>query len=300
MLNEILNSVFEIKNLGVILDLTFGRGGHSLAIKKRNTLLKIIAIDQDENAVKWGEEVRKNQGINDFFIYHLNFHNLEEHQKSIFEKSQVSDGVDAILLDLGVSSPQLDNPERGFSFYEEGPLDMRMDHKNDESIQARDILNEWSEEKLTWLFKDYGEIRNPRFVVHSIIRQRKKKLLETTEDFSKLILKTVPWKKRGKHPATSYFLALRMLVNNELEGLQSSLPMMLEALNEGGRIFVLTFHSLEASIVKNFFKQCKKENRGVLVNKKVIKPSREETLKNRRSRSSQLRIFEKRRIIKSI
>ena len=194
-----------------------------------------------------------------------------------------------ILLDLGPSSPQLDEPERGFSFYKDGPLDMRMNQ--DIQQTAGDIVNQFTEEELIQIFKELGEVRNPRSVVRSILRERKKQKIESTGKLSRLIEKTVPW--RNKHPATPYFLALRLKVNNELEGLRESLPFLIQSLRDQGRIFVITFHSLEACIVKQIFKESCLKKEGVLVNKKVIRPSREEVLSNPRSRSAQMRIFQR-------
>ena len=194
-----------------------------------------------------------------------------------------------ILLDLGPSSPQLDQPERGFSFYKDGPLDMRMNQETQQT--AGDIVNHFTEEEMIQIFKELGEVRNPRPVVRSILRERKKQKIESTLKLSRLIEKTVSW--RNKHPATPYFLALRLKVNNELDGLRDSLPLLMNSLRDQGRMFVITFHSLEACIVKRIFKESCLKKEGVLVNKKVIRPCREEVLSNPRSRSAQMRIFQR-------
>ena len=284
LVNEVLMHCQE--SCTSMLDATFGRGGHSLALKKHRPHLKIIALDQDREAVQWG---RRQSGFSEDFIYHLNFHDFPKKKEEIFLQHSIQGGLDMILLDLGPSSPQLDQSERGFSFYKEGPLDMRMNQDLEKT--AGDILHQSSEEELLQIFKELGEIRSPQPVVRSILRERKKKKIESTLQLARLIEKTRPW--RNKHPATSYFLALRLKVNNELEGLKESLPFLIQSLKNKGRIFVITFHSLEARIVKQIFKKFCLKKEGVLVNKKVIRPSREEVLSNPRSRSAQLRIFQR-------
>lgn len=191
-------------------------------------------------------------------------------------------------MDLGVSSPQLDDPERGFSFYHDGPLDMRMDPT--QGTSAQEIVNTWTEVGLQRVFMELGEIPRPHRVVKAILQDRREKPFTTTSQLSQLIERVEGWRKKGRHPATQYFLALRLLVNEELDGLKESLPLLMEkALRPGGRLLVITFHSLEDRIVKNIFKD--RKDLGVPVNKKVIVPSREEILENPRSRSAKLRVF---------
>ena len=285
MVKEILNYTQDIPHLRWCLDATFGRGGHTQALKKRWPSLKILALDQDLEAVEWG---KKHIQSSDIHIQNLNFHYFEE---ELLKRYSIGTGFDIILLDLGPSSPQLDRPERGFSFYKEGPLDMRMNPYLKKT--AADIVNNDSEEELTHLFREYGEIYNSRSVVNSIIRERKKNKILSTLQFAKLVEKSTSWRGRRNHPATNYFLALRIAVNNELDGLQQSLPHIVSLLNPHGRMFVISFHSLEDRIVKRFFKKCVEENQGVLINKKVIRPSSEERTLNPRSRSAKLRIFQK-------
>lgn len=281
LVNEVLRYCQE--NYTWVLDATFGLGGHSLALKRKQPHLKIIALDQDRQAVHWGSR------HSDFCIHHLNFHYFHQKRGDFFLKYSIPGGFDMILLDLGPSSPQLDQAERGFSFYKEGPLDMRMNQ--DLQQTAGDIIHQSGEEDLIQIFKELGEVKNPRPVVRSILRERKKQKIDSTIKLARLIEKTVSW--RNKHPATPYFLALRLKVNNELMGLKESLPFLIQSLRNRGRIFVISFHSLEARIVKRIFKQSCLKKEGVLVNKKVIRPSREEVLSNPRSRSAQLRIFER-------
>ena len=281
LVNEVLRYCRE--NDVWILDATFGRGGHSRALKQNRPHLKIIALDQDREAVDWGKK------HSDFCIHHLNFHYFHQERDDFFLKYSISEGFDMILLDLGPSSPQLDEAKRGFSFYKEGPLDMRMNQ--DLQQTAENIIHQAEEEELIQIFRELGEVRNPKPVVRSILRERKKQKITSTVQLARLIEKSAGWRK--KHPATPYFLALRLKVNNELEGLRESLPFLIQSLRNRGRIFVISFHSLEARIVKQIFKQSCLNKEGFLVNKRVIRPTREEVLSNPRSRSAQLRIFER-------
>lgn len=286
LVHEILNYAKEIKNLKWVLDLTFGGGGHSRALMNKFPLINIMALDQDYSVV---QRAKKDWvGQKNFFIYHENFHHFRKN----------SQNFNMILLDLGPSSIQLMDPERGFSFYQDGPLDMRMDRRNE--MTACHILNQYSEDELFHLFRSLGEIKNPRPVIRTLIRQRKRYSIQYTKQLANLISKTAGWKRKGHHPATAYFLALRIEVNNELEGLKDSLPFIMESLSHEGRIFVLTFHSLEDRIVKNVFKSSCLKNDGFLVNKKVIRPTREEILSNKNSRSAKLRIFQKSREMKNV
>ena len=287
MLDEVLGA-FQQTSIGKpenYLDGTFGRGGHSLGISGKFPGLKVYALDKDHQAVnyaklQWREKIKKGE----FFIEQSGFSQLDE----VIEQKKWPLYYDMILLDLGVSSPQVDDRSRGFSFYEDGFLDMRMDQRA--SLTANEIINQWTEEELIEIFRNYGEVRNPRIVVKGILRERKKTAITSTVVLSRIIEKSVGWGKRGKHPATRYFLALRLVVNRELEDLKKGLEILIPKLNPGGRLVVISFHSLEDRIVKQFLKST---GCGQPVNKKVIKPTREEQLKNRRSRSAKLRIFER-------
>ena len=285
LVTEILNHTEGISRLDWCLDATFGRGGHTLALKNKWPKLKVLALDQDLEAVEWG---KKNVISQDIHIRHLNFHHFN---KEFLSDYSIEEGFDMILLDLGPSSPQLDCAERGFSFYKDGPLDMRMNQLLKES--AADIVNGYSDQELMDLFRSYGEIRNPWPVVRSIIRERQKNKITTTLELARLIEKASSWKGRRTHPATKYFLALRIAVNNELEGLKETLTNWLSLLRSQGRIFVISFHSLEDRIVKNIFKQWAADGQGVLINKKVIQASSLERNENIRSRSAKLRVFQK-------
>ena len=216
---------------------------------------------------------------------HFNFHDFKT-----LEDFGRGEGFAGALFDLGVSSPQLDEPERGFSFYHDGPLDMRMDQTQE--LSAATIVNTWSTEDLVQLFREYGEISRPHRVVQQIVERRETRPFETTMDLSYLIERTFGWRKKGKHPATNFFLALRMEVNEELSELEEALRNILEkAIQPKGRLMVITFHSSEDRIVKKLFKGS--PHLGMNLTKKVIAPERAEILLNPRSRSAKLRVFQR-------
>lgn len=265
-----------------ILDCTFGRGGHSLAFLQKFPKLEITALDCDAEAIEYGTDLKevKEGKIN---LLKKNFYDFAS---SSSNKQQ----YDLILMDLGVSSPQLDESARGFSFYQEGPLDMRMDRE--QTFKASDIINNWSKKDLIRLFQNYGEIRSPYKVVSVILEKRKKKKFENTMELSQLIKKHWSRRVKNKHPATTWFLALRMAVNQELEGLKSCLPGFLPLLKKQGYLVVISFHSLEDRIVKESFRQFSIEGKGRLWNKKVIRPSLEERKQNPRSQSAKMRVFQ--------
>ena len=266
-----------------ILDCTFGMGGHSLALLKTFSQVHITALDCDDEAVQYGsslKEVKEGQ----IKLLKYNFHNF-------VSSSEPKETYDLVLMDLGVSSPQLDQKDRGFSFYQKGPLDMRMDREL--KFKASDIVNSWGKKELVRLFQTYGEIRSPYKVVEAILRRRRKEKFKDTMELSHLIQQH--WTRRGRknHPATPWFLALRMEVNQELEGLSTCLPDFLPLLRGGGCFVVISFHSLEDRIVKKAFRQFVAEGQGTLWNKKVIRPSLEERTQNPRSSSAKMRVFKK-------
>ncbi len=273
-----------------VLDGTFGRGGHIKALLQKNPRLSIIALDQDKKAIQWGLKNLKPVFPESVYFFHANFHNVSELKTRYFKSHMKQKGFDVILLDLGVSSPQMDEAGRGFSLYKNGPLDMRMDQS--QRLTAAHIVNQWGEQPLKDLFYLYGEIRKPGPVVKAIIKQRQKQPFEHSLQLAHLIQKHQKWHRKGFHPATPYFLALRLKVNKELEGLKEALPELVKSLNLKGRLFILSFHSLEDRIVKRYFKMEHKKQ-GLIINKKVIRPDREEIQNNPRSRSGRLRIFEK-------
>ena len=281
LVQELL-SLFSVENPPQkILDCSFGRGGHSLAFVRQFSQARVTALDCDHQAVEYGQTLKEvKEGK--IKLLRKNFHHFPRSLKG--KKT-----YDLILMDLGVSSPQLDTKERGFSFYQEGPLDMRMDKRG--KIKAEDIINTWSKKELVQLFQSYGEIKKPHKITDLIVQKRKRKKFKTTTELSDLIKKHSFY--RGKHPATAWFLALRIRVNNELEGLEKCLPDFLPLLREQGYLAVLSFHSLEDRVVKKAFRQWTTKGTGRLWNKKVIRPSLEEKKTNPRSRSAKLRVFQK-------
>lgn len=286
-----LRAIMEIFRAGAsqvawMFDGTFGRGGHSSAMMAEWPSAREIAFDWDEEAIAFGRETFASQiASGQLRLVRANFQDFAE------ERAKFSDvRFDRMLLDLGVSSPQLDQAHRGFSFYHDGPLDMRMDQRLE--LTAAEIVNTWDEQDLARLFIEYGEVQKPFRVVRAIVHDRSaKKPWETTKELASLIERVDGWQKKGSHPATRYFMALRLKVNEELEGLSKALPALIDALNDGGLLAVITFHSLEDRIVKHIFKE--HLDKGRLVNKKVIKPDDEEIRLNPRARSAKLRAFEK-------
>ena len=292
LLNESIESL-NIKGNGKYIDATLGYAGHSSEILRR--LEKegfLFAFDQDEEAVKFSTE--KLNKINSYFkIFHTNFKNMKEY---------IDEKVDGILFDLGVSSPQLDETERGFSYHNDAKLDMRMDKR--QKLTAYDVVNNYNLEKLIKIFYEYGEEKYSRNIAREIIKNRP---INTTLELAEIIKSSVPEKYRNSaHPARKVFQAIRIEVNQELEILEQSLLDAFSLLNSGGRISVITFHSLEDRIVKNVFKKLTEEDevskklptiktnqKAKLITKKPIIPSEEELEKNRRSRSAKLRVIEK-------
>lgn len=266
----------------VFLDGTFGRGGHTRVMLENFPQLKVIALDRDPEAISYGEsQFAEAMASNRLQLKHTDFLSFAE---TLSEQS-----FDAMLLDLGVSSPQLDKAERGFSFYHQGPLDMRMNPHQE--LTARDVVMNYDEEDLIRIFKEYGEVFKPYRVVRALVHDRKTKDFTFTQDLAGLIERVDGWRRKGIHPATLYFQALRIEVNQELAQIEQSLENLVHGLKPKGRIAVLTFHSLEDRIVKRKFKAL--ENLGLPVNKKVIIAEPEEVESNPRSRSAKLRVFEK-------
>jgi 16S rRNA (cytosine1402-N4)-methyltransferase len=283
MLKEIIGFAEPVlKNSGCYLDGTFGRGGHLTAILERYPQVTAVGLDRDLEAIQYGIEnlshYLKNGRLK---LIHQNYANFDHKVLGFF---------DFILIDLGVSSPQLDQAQRGFSFYQEGPLDMRMDQTQD--LKASDILNSYSEDELIRVFKELGEVRSPYRVVRAILHDRVNRPYQTTRDFAGMIERVEGWKKKGIHPATQYFLALRLEVNQELEATRLGVKALAAGLKPGGRLAVLTFHSLEDRIVKWLFKD-ELRHLGRPLFKKVIEPSEDEVKANPRSRSAKLRVFER-------
>lgn len=281
LLNEVIKIARETeKPITRFLDGTFGRGGHFRALLKEFPEATAVGIDRDLDAIEFGKkEFAEELAKNKIQFIRSNYVDVGSLDLGLF---------DLILLDLGVSSPQLEAGERGFSFYNDGPLDMRMDQRD--SLTAAQVVNESSAEELEEIFRKFGEIFKPSRVVNAIVKDRYDKKFTSTKQLADLIARVDGWARKGHHPATRYFMALRIFVNRELDDLQPALEALVQKLSPKGRILVITFHSTEDRIVKYAFKAFE-ETYGSIVNKKVIKPTWDEQKINPRSRSAQLRAF---------
>ena len=293
----------NIKPDGIYVDGTLGGGGHSFQILKQlGDGGRLIGIDQDEDALKAaGERLA---------IFEDKVTTVRSnycHMKQVLADLGI-DKVSGIVLDLGVSSYQLDEPERGFTYREDVPLDMRMDRR--QAKTAKNIVNEYSEMELFRIIRDFGEDKFAKNIAKHIVAARQKKEIETTGELIEIIKAAIPAKVRatGGHPAKKTFQAIRIELNAELEVLQNSLDDMIDLLEDGGRICIITFHSLEDRIVKTIYKRnenpctcpshfpvcvCGKKSKGKVITRKPIVPSEEELEYNSRSKSSKLRVFER-------
>ncbi|MCI9174366.1 MAG: 16S rRNA (cytosine(1402)-N(4))-methyltransferase RsmH [Lachnospiraceae bacterium] len=289
---------------GIYVDGTLGGGGHALEICRRlSSKGKLIGIDQDEDAVRAASE-RLAEFEDRTEIVRSNYRQMAK----ILSELGIGQ-VDGILLDLGVSSYQLDELERGFTYRtEDAPLDMRMDKR--QSLTAKDLINTYSEMELYRIIRDYGEDKFAKNIAKHIVKAREEKEINTAGELTEIIKRAIPAKvqKNGGHPAKRTFQAVRIELNGELEVLQESLENMTELLRPGGRICVITFHSLEDRIVKNIFRKCEhpctcppdfpvcvcgKKSMGKTVTRKPVLPSEEEIEYNSRAKSAKLRVFEK-------
>lgn len=301
LLNEVIENM-NIKPDGIYVDGTLGGGGHSYEIASRLVNGRLIGLDQDEAAIE-AAGLRLAEFGDKITIVRSNYSVI----KTVLHNLQI-DKVNGILLDLGVSSYQLDTPERGFSYRENAPLDMRMDLRN--NITAKDIVNNYSEMDLYRIIRDYGEDKFAKNIAKHIVMARKDKPIETTYELNEVIKAAIPAKVRaiGGHPSKRTFQAIRIELNRELEVLKDTLQDMIDILAPGGRLLIITFHSLEDRIVKEAFKTnenpctcppgfpvcvCGKKPKGRVITKKPILPSKEELEFNKRSKSAKLRIFEK-------
>ena len=283
MVEEVLeNLVF--KNNGTYVDCTFGAGGHSLEIlKKLDSLGSLVSFDKDIQAtlnlpIEFIGETR-------FKLINDSFSNIKKYFKN--------DSIDGVLIDLGISSTQLDDAKRGFSFQSDGPLDMRIDATK--GITARDWINGASKKEIEDVLWNLGEERASRKIARKIVYSREKKSIETTKDLTDLILNSVHTKSK-KHPATNSFRAIRMFINNEIQELKEALEASGDLLRSGGRLAVISFHSMEDRIVKRFFQGKDRVNSKVefkYLKDKFLKPGSQEILNNPRSRSAILRVAEK-------
>lgn len=300
MLSESIDGL-NIKSDGIYVDGTLGYGGHSSEILKKLTTGHLYAFDQDKDAIKDSKE-RLSKISDNFTIIYSNFVNMKT---KILE--QGVEKVDGIILDLGLSSPQIDNKDRGFTFMTEAPLDMRMDTSN--PTDAKKIINTYSIEELTNIFYLYGEEKMSKTIAKKIVSERLNKEIKTTKELVKIIESAVGAKYFNKnHPERQIFQAIRIEVNSELTVLKSVLPDAIDLLNKEGRMAVISFHSLEDRIVKQIFKKSSEVDELVkglpeipdeykpkikLINKKPILPSEKELSENSRSKSAKLRIIER-------
>ena len=305
LLYETIDSL-NVKPDGIYVDGTLGGGGHALEVCRRlGEYGRLIGIDQDADAIAAASE-RLRDYEDRVTIVRSNYEEIQSVLKDLgIEKA------DGIYLDLGVSSYQLDTPERGFTYREDdAPLDMRMDQRNTQT--AADIVNTYSEFDLYRIIRDYGEDKFAKNIAKHIVRARETKRIETTGELIEIIKAAIPAKVRatGGHPAKRTFQAIRIELNKELEVLENSIDKMTDLLAPGGRLSIITFHSLEDRIVKNRFRinenpctcppdfpvcMCGKKSKGRVVTRKPILPSEEELSENKRSKSAKLRVFEKSR-----
>ncbi len=301
LLNETIEEL-KIKPDGIYVDGTLGGGGHSEAILKQLTGTgRLIGIDQDEAAINAAGKRLEPFGDH-VTILRDNYRNASARLKEIGV-----DKVDGIVLDLGVSSYQLDTAERGFSYNVDTALDMRMDQR--QTLTAREIVNTWSETEIFHMIRDYGEDRFAKNIAKHIVQEREKKPIETTFELNELIKAAIPAKIRatGGHPSKRTFQAIRIACNHELDVLQESMDELIDLLNPGGRLCIITFHSLEDRIVKTAFKRnedpcicppefpvctCGRKSKGKVITRKPILPSERELEENSRSASAKLRVFE--------
>lgn len=297
--DEVIENIIVDKD-AIYLDCTLGGGGHSMGILENSTKnSKLIAIDQDQNAIDY-----VNSNINGYEdkikIFRNNFQNMDTViYLAGYEK------VNRILMDIGVSSKQLDDMSRGFSYKYEAKLDMRMD--TSKKLSAYEVINEFSEKELADIIYKYGEEPKARKIASYIVRTRETKNIETTTELANIVIKAIG-KKMKKHPAKRTFQAIRIYVNNELEVLEKAIDKAINLLNNNGRLLIITFHSLEDRIVKEKFRYyenpcscpkdipicvCNKKSYGRILNKKAIVANSDELDENNRSHSAKLRIFER-------
>lgn len=302
LLDETIEQL-KINPDGIYVDGTLGGGGHSFQIASRlSEKGRLIGIDQDEDAIVAAKE-RLKPFERIVTVVRSNYSEIAQ----VLSQLKIP-GVDGILLDLGVSSYQLDEPSRGFSYREEAPLDMRMDQR--QALTARDIVNQYDEMQLYHMIRDYGEDRFAKNIAKHIVQARKKTTIETTTQLTEIIKAAIPAKVRmtGGHPAKRAFQAIRIELNQELEVLKNSIDKMIELLNEDGRLCIITFHSLEDRIVKQNFRTnenpcicprefplcvCGRTPRGTVVTRKPILPTQQEIEANSRAKSAKLRVFQK-------
>ena len=297
LLNETIKNL-NIKEDGVYADLTLGKGGHSKEILKRlSPEGLLIGLDQDKEAIKAAKENLKD--FSNVLYFNENFEKISD----VLDNACLN-MIDGALMDIGVSSYQIDNGDRGFSYMKDGPLDMRMNKENE--LTAKQVINDYSLDELWEIFSKYGEERYSKTIAKSIVDYRKMHEINTTLQLRDIVMKSV--NTNEAHPEKRVFQALRIEVNRELEVLENTLEKIVDRLNKGGRLCVITFHSLEDRIVKNKFKEmskkcicppefpvcvCNHEKKVKIISKKPILPSKNELKENRRSHSAKLRVCER-------
>ena len=303
LLYETVDSL-NIRPDGIYVDGTLGGGGHaSLVLNRLGEQGRLIGLDQDADAIAAAGERLKEYGDR-VTVIRTNYENIKDALAS-----QGISGADGIYLDLGVSSYQLDTADRGFTYREDdAPLDMRMDQRNTQT--AKDIVNGYSEMELYRIIRDYGEDRFAKNIAKHIVKARQEKEIETAGELTEIIKAAIPAKVRatGGHPSKRTFQAIRIELNRELQVLEQSIDTMIDLLNPGGRLSIITFHSLEDRIVKNKFREnenpcicppefpvcmCGRKSKGRVVTRKPVLPAEEELAANKRSKSAKLRVFEK-------
>ena len=277
-------SMLKAREGGIFVDATLGGGGHTEAILKANPKNRVIGIDRDEEAIE--RTIKRLEPYGDrVSIYHANFSQIGE----VLEAEGIGE-VNGVLFDLGVSHFHL-RGERGFTVWKEQPLDMRMDRR--QKLTAREVVNELSERELADVIFKYGQERFARKIAREIVRRRKEKPIETTTELAQIVEEVIPkklWAGRKKHPAIKTFQAIRIFVNKEFEEIEKGIPSAAEFIKPGGRIVVITFHSLEDRLVKNILRSLQGFK---VVTKKPIEPSPEEVKENPASRSAKLRAAER-------
>lgn len=305
LLHETVESL-NIRPDGIYVDGTLGGGGHAFEVAGRlGAGGRLLGIDQDAAAIEAAKERLKSYGDR-VIVVRSNYEKIKE----VLEEQRI-EKVDGIYLDLGVSSYQLDTADRGFSYREDAPLDMRMDQRGKET--ARDIVNTYEEWELYRVIRNYGEDRFAKNIAKHIVRARQEKPIETTGELIDVIKAAIPAKVRavGGHPAKRTFQAIRIELNHELEVLEHSIDLMIDLLTPGGRLSIITFHSLEDRIVKNRFRTnekpcicppdfpvcvCGRTSKGRVITRKPILPGEKELEENSRAKSAKLRVFEKREV----
>ena len=290
LLEESIDFLIQDIN-GSYIDSTFGRGGHSkLILKKISSKGFLTAFDKDPDGFKFGQDFKEKN----FKIFHDSFKNFDKYVKK--------ESIDGIIYDLGTCSTHFDNPERGFSFNKDGPLDMRFDNAN--GFTLSEWLDSASKEKVAEILYKYGDEKHAKLIANAIDIEKKNKPIKTTLELAKIIKDIYPEKNNKIHPATKSFQAFRIFVNNELEDLEKSLNSSREILKKNGIIITIAFHSLEDNIIKNFFKPSSKnypkdiplnneKNKIFKCIAKKIRPSHDEIISNPRSRSAIMRVFQK-------